>query len=316
MGLLTAQLAVATQAAQLSARAWLNRMDKALQQINYEGTFVYLHDNRVDTMQITHRADGRGGVERLLSLNGSPREIIRKHHSLTCILPDSRSVVVEKHHAAHPFPGPLTNTDTDVLQSDYTFKTGGKARVAGHECQIVAIQPKDQYRYGYRLWLDENTGIPAKSTLIGKHGHVIEEVMFTRLKFPAKIPDSALKPSIDHKGYTWSIQGERSIPHDPHAVAQWRVTRLPPGFSLSLNEFQHVAGARAPVRHMVFTDGLASVSVFAEPADSRQPQLHGLSRMGAVNAYGRVLDGHQITVVGEVPAKSVRMIGESIKLHK
>ncbi|NNG11861.1 MAG: hypothetical protein HKM88_01280, partial [Halobacteria archaeon] len=38
----------------------------------------------------------------------------------------------------------------------------------------------------------------------------------------------------------------------------------------------------------------------------------GLSGMGAMNAFGAIVDGHQVTVVGEVPALTVEMMARSV----
>ena len=297
-----------------SPEIWLRRMNAALRDRNYTGTFVYIHGPHLDSIQITHRADAKGGIERLMSLTGPPREIIRGHHSVKCVLPDSRLVLVERRYAAQNFPAALpSSVPAKRLAAYYHFKDLGEGRIAGYQSKIIGILPRDQYRYGYRLWLDVRTGMLLRSDLLDSDGHTVERVMFTSLHYPKTIPDSALQPTEIRGGFVWNIQGDSEKLSAAEEHVHWQATRLPPGFVLSLTDVQRVAGVQQPVRHMVFSDGLASVSVFAEAASQSRKALIGPSQMGAVNAFGRQIGDHHLTVVGEVPRATVQMIAESMR---
>ncbi|MGD8378750.1 MAG: MucB/RseB C-terminal domain-containing protein [Gammaproteobacteria bacterium] len=291
---------------------WLDLMGDAVQSRNYEGTFVYRHDEKLETMRIVHRADDDGESERLVSLNGSAREVIRHGDTLRCILPDDRSILVQHSQRTAPFPARLP-ADTGNLAGHYEFLDLGTDRIANRECKVIGVKPKDGYRYGYRLWLDRATGLPLRSDLIGEKGHTVEQVMFTSFSTPASIPDSELKPDADARDFVVHVRKADKQSAKEGEPRHWQVNHLPPGFEINMNQIQHLAGGNSVVRHMVFSDGLASVSLFAEPVDGGKDVLRGLARMGAVNAYGRVVDGFQITVVGEVPAATVKMIGESVQ---
>ncbi|MGB9428371.1 MAG: MucB/RseB C-terminal domain-containing protein [Gammaproteobacteria bacterium] len=295
--------------------AWLDRMNVALRDLNYQGTFIYIHENRLETMRVAHRADAEGGIERLVSLTGPPREVIRGHKNVKCVLPDSRTVLVERRYAAAHFPAALpTSVHASKLAVFYNFRDIGTDRIAGYQCKIISIEPRDQYRYGYKLWLDTRTGMLLRSDLLSSDGRTVEQVMFTSLNYPRSIPDSALEATEIRPGYTWNIQGdsEKLAPDEAHV--SWKATKLPPGFVLSLSDVQRVAGVPQPVRHLVFSDGLASVSVFAEATDPGHKSLIGPSQMGAVNAFGRQVGSHHLTVVGEVPAATVELIAQSMQL--
>lgn len=295
--------------------AWLARVDAALRTLNYQGTFVYTHGDQVSSMRITHRGDAAGGVERLESLNGPLREVIRDHENVESVFPDSRRVLLERRSSALHFPAALVDgVNAARLAGNYDLQDLGKGRVAGLPCQIVSIAPRDQYRYGYKLWLDERTGMLLRSDLLSKDGQVVARVMFTSLSYPQNIPDSALRDTEIRPGFTWSRQGDSEPPAPDEAGVHWQVERLPPGFVLASQSVQRVAGTHQPVRHLMFSDGMATVSVFAEAAAENDHALLGPSTMGPINAFGRQLGNHHITVVGEVPAATVKLIAESVRL--
>lgn len=296
---------------------WLERMNNALRHLNYRGTFVYLRNDRIETLQITHRGDDQGGMERIISLTGPKREIVRDHKEVKCILPANHSVLVERRYAqaSRLVSAIPAGMDASKLQAYYQFKDLGSDRIAGIECKIIGIEPRDDYRYGYKLWLDAQTGMLMRSDLLDQKELLVERVVFTSLQYPHHIPDSDLAAKEIRSGYTWNIQGDSEQPLEEEKDATWHAGKLPPGFALSLSDVQRVAGAAHPVRHLVYSDGLASVSVFAELVSPGRKLLLGPSRVGAVNAYGRTLNGRHLTVVGEVPAATVEMIAKAMELQ-
>lgn len=313
---LTATAAVAQE----DARDWLRQMSTASQELNYRGTFVYLHQGRLEAMRIIHRAsDDAGEQERLVALTGDAREVIRDQDRVTCILPRSKAVMVGRSLPRKPFPAALPR-DLDDLTDNYEFLVQGEERVAGLPARIVLIRPRDAYRYGYRLWLDSGSRLLLKSELIDTGGQAVEQIMFTELELLDTIPESELQSDLrgedyTRKGHDRTATAEGAVAGDAVSASGWTVTRLPPGFMLThSNRHALPSAGSAEVEHLVFSDGLATVSVYIEPESaSDQPGLAGASRMGAVNALGLRQNGHQITVVGEVPQMTVERMGESVQ---
>jgi sigma-E factor negative regulatory protein RseB len=300
-----------------SVQALLERMSRALQTLNYEGTFVYLHDGDLDAMHIVHRHDANGTEERLTSLTGVPREVIRKPGNVECILPHKRLIVVDTSRRRNQFPMILTQVPrTAGLAKYYDLVRLGRERTAGRDCEVIALKPKDGYRYGYRLWLDAGTAMLLRSELVDGHGRTLERVMFTNLKLPAKIPAKELEPTIDSSGFTRRTRGSEASAAAADPGFGVRVGDLPPGYAKTVDEVQRLSGMDAPVRHLVFTDGLASLSVFVGPLRAGRDALRGESHMGSVNAYGRVLNGFRITVVGDVPAATVKRVAQTVSVQK
>ena len=312
--LLCCLLALQVHAAEPDAKQWLERMTRALAEQNYEGFFFHVRDSRSERMRIIHRVD-RGKVsERLVSLDGSGREIIRNATEVICYLPDRRTVLVEKRSERSDSSSLLGGLPSysESLETLYDIeKVGGVVKTLGRKTQIVSIQPRDQYRYGYRLWLDQETALPLKSQLCDRQGRVIEQILFSEVNLRDRISAEDLRPAVSGEGYRWLRQTTQPIVVAGMTVG-WSVIRLPAGFKLTERRVQAIAGSNAPVRHLVFSDGLATVSVFIEPRDTQSEPMHGLTRVGAAFAYSRYLDGNQVTALGEVPAATVEAIAAGV----
>ncbi len=297
---------------------WLEKMAVAMKTLNYEGAFVYVHDNQIESMQIIHGRDETGEHERLFSLNGAAREILRVNDELKCILPDSQAVLVEKSRPKQYIP-PALLTITKKLGRFYEFKVLGEDRVADKIAQVIAVHPKDPYRYGYRLWLDKKTGLLLKSDLVNARGQSLEQIMFTRLDVLDHMPNKHLEPVIDGHDFKWfESKQQPDISSSNKGAARksgWKVTHVPGGFTKSMQKIHSLPRNRMPVEHMVFTDGFSSISVFIEKPQELKDIFEGVSHMGAVHAYGTMISGHQVTVVGEVPEDAVMIIGDSVQYH-
>ena len=304
-------------------RAWLEKMNHALAMRNYDGTFFHLSDGHVETMRIVHRVKAGRITERLQSLDGSGREFIRNNDELTCYLPDQHTILVEPRQDHGPFLGPLAHFGADVGEF-YSLELLPTVRVLGRAAKVIVVNPKDQYRFGYRLWLDENTAMPLKSQLCDSRGQVIEQIVFARLEMPDNIPDSELTPAVPTQGMRWVRQGFSGATPPP-ALLAFRASELPPGFHLTVAGGQTLGAATVPAAHLVYSDGLATVSVFVEAqpdpksgsngrtdAEPEAP-MQGLARVGSGFAFSTVVQGHQVTAVGEVPARTVEFIAHSVK---
>lgn len=306
-----AALADGPAPAQLPVR-WLARMNVALTTRNYDGTFSHWHGGRVEMLRIIHRVQDGAVSERLASLDGSGREFIRTGSSLACYLPDRRTVLVEQRPREQSLVGfPTVNDET---ASFYDIREVGHSRLNRRETHIITVSPRDEYRYGYRLWIDDSTAMPLKSQLCDARGNVIEQIVFASLTLPKRIPDSAFRPEVSTEGFQW-LRNEASAPLPPVAALAWNAMRLPPGFRMAMRAAQVLPGSSVPVDHLVFTDGVASVSVFVEmqQAHADQPSVAQSAAVGSSSAFSTVVDGHKITAVGEVPPATVQYIVTQVK---
>jgi len=293
------------------ALEWLLRIHRAAQELTYDGTFVYQHGGKLDTMRVFHRVDKGVVTARLVSLTGPAREVIRTNDEVLCYLPDQKSVYVE--HRRLDGKGFLAIVPERLadLEQNYTVELGKSARVAGRLAQQLTIRARDDYRYGYRLWADRETGLLVRAELVDERGRPLEQFMFTQITIGAEIPDAALEPQTPVEGLTWYRDGEGA---QEAPTKSWRAEQLPQGFRLSSSVIRRLPLGNRVVEQLVYSDSLAAVSVFVERLGDRGTagMLQGPVRMGALHAFGKVLDGHYVTVVGEVPPKTIAMIGDSL----
>jgi len=295
----------------LAPRDWLERMTAAMSQMSYQGTFVYVRDGAVETMRITHVTDETGVRERLYSVSGPHREVIRDRKGVRCVLQDSASVVEDPIVASSYFPElPLAIIDNHT--SGYRLETGGEARIAGHTARRVSISPEDDFRYGYDFWLEEQTGLLLKWVLFDTKHKPLAKLMFTDFAIGSAVnmdeleSDSRAEDFVEMK--TFSLQNTVVTRSSP----RWQPAKLPPGFQLASHS--HKSGADGVYEHMVYSDGLAAVSVYVEQQGDEASVKPGESQLGTNNAYTRTQGTLQITVIGEVPAITVKAIANEMAL--
>lgn len=290
------------------AQHLLERMMLAVNSLNYQGTFIYLHDGQLELMEILHAVHGDTVQERLISLNGAPREVIRNSAAVTCIMPEMGRVSVDYRPENRGF-SLIGAIDPAQLADRYHFSVLDDARIAGRLTQVVAIIPRDEFRYGYRLYLDEESGLPLKSDLMDEQGEPLEQIMFTSLEISPTIP----LPESNEA----AVEVATKLVKKPHnsgvEKSRWRFQNLPMGFKLTTYTDIPDRPIDKRAEHMVLSDGLATISIFVEKGVTEQA-LNGVSRMGAVNAWGGPVAGYQVTVVGEVPAATVKQVAQTLLL--
>ncbi|NNE64115.1 MAG: hypothetical protein HKN34_08530 [Gammaproteobacteria bacterium] len=293
-----------------NAMEWIQSMSEAMRNLSYRGNFVYMHDNQLESMSIAHTRNKSGEKERLLSLNGEAREVIRDDKNLTCIWPASRKVVVD-FSRKNNFSPIFIPDDIENISQLYNFEMVGKDRIAGQATTVVQIRPKDRFRYGLKFWINKENHLMMKSILVDENNRAVEQVMFTNLELvadPADIVFDAV-PVID-ENYTLVRFHSGDNSGQTGTESSWQTRSIPAGFRQKSILKRHDVDTNQASYQMVYTDGLASLSIFIE---KRSPQLKlGKMSMGAVNAYIRHLDDYMVTAIGEVPEVTVKSMAESI----
>ncbi len=291
-----------------SAIEWLRAVRAAAQRANYTGTIVYQRGDEVRSSHIVHFFDGATPRERVLTLDGRPREFIRQGDEVQCLYPKSHRLVIERPGPRATFPA-LGQIDVSRVLEHYLLTTGEVERVAGIECRVLHLAPRDALRYGYKLWVEPNSGLLLKIQVLGGDDAVIEQIAFSDVRIGESINAAELKPS-------WSTAGWEVVRHPSHQIELsrqgWSIT-APEGFRM-LTEVERNLGndSTQAAWQAVYSDGLATVSVFIEPgaasADPEPPQHHGPS-----SAVMRRVGDARVTVVGEVPPMTARSIADSVR---
>lgn len=310
-----------TEAAELEAQRLLRKIPLAAQTLNYSGTFTYQQGSKVRTSRITHVVQGKTELEKLEVLDGKPREYVRKNDEVVYYAPDAKAMLIEQRVTREGFPAMLAR-DPDQLLAHYRAYLGETSRVAEYDCQIVILEPRDRLRHGYRLWVDKSSGLLLRTQTVADD-KVIEQVGFTQLAI-GNISTQLVRPSYANVR-DWRI--ERSALQYVE-MPNLSIGFLPPGFKQTVAVKRYLtqtatdatgAGGGAIAREvvqLVFSDGLAAISIFVEPGI--QSGTEGSIQQGAVNIIGKRLDDFWLTIVGEVPMAAVKQVANSVefKSHK
>jgi sigma-E factor negative regulatory protein RseB len=297
-----------------SALQWLQRIYAASEKLSYTGTFVYQQGQRVETSRIVHVVDASGPRERLETLDGVPREVVRNGDEVVCYLPGSSTVKIDKQPGRRPFPAILSEQLKDVSEN-YDVRKGDLERVGGYSCQILTLEPKDRMRYGHRLWADVNTGMLLRATTFNEKREMLEQFKFTQVQIGGSIGREQLKSRYSRQTKGWHVEDSGATSANL-AESGWTLRSRPPGFR-TVAEMVRKVGGTGGVGHIVLSDGLAAISVFIEPASSRRPVTQsGLAQQGAINVYTRPVGNYWVTVVGEAPAESVKYVANAVEYHK
>jgi sigma-E factor negative regulatory protein RseB len=294
---------------------WLEVAAFAGHQTDYSGVFIYHYDNRVETSNIIHVTEANGEYEKLGSLDGPKHEIIH-HDGQVWVYNNHKMVQVGSQQGRSRFPF-LLPEQLSALSANYQAKLLEVERVAGYNAQVILFQPKDNLRYTHKIWVHTDSGLLLKAAVLGDKNKVAELYAFTQLQIGGKIDRSWVR-ECDSVG----LHG-KGLPKPPETARDitptnsgWVADMLPSGFKKTM-EIQRPMhhGKHAPVTQIVFSDGLSAISIFIEPNDGDQDDVDGLSSRGAVNLYHKVLDKNLVTVVGEVPPRTVMQVLDSVRYN-
>ncbi|MES2355464.1 MAG: MucB/RseB C-terminal domain-containing protein [Pseudomonadota bacterium] len=293
--------------------AWLNRIAKSTIETAFSGTYIHHYGPRMETSRITHIADEAGEQEKLETLDGPLREIIRKNDELICYFPDAKLMKLDRKRARKFFPALIS--DVAAIKENYTAKLDGIDRVAGFDCQVVIVDPKDNLRFAHRFCAEVNSGLLLSATVLSERGDPVEQFAFTQVVIGNSVSRDLLKSTYadNYKKNGW--QTDKSALQEPRSTdSGWYVKSLPPGFKKIAEVKRNMPGRIEPVIQQVYSDGLASVSTFIETTQAGDKQHAGLLQQGSYNLYVRPLEDRSFTVkvLGEVPRASLQQIGNSL----
>ena len=291
------------------AMAWLQLAQQAAQRLNYSGTFVYMHlGGQPQTSRITHVFEAGNERERLDILEGAPLTILRANEEVRSYSPDTKTVMIERRSGRGGFPALLTDPSA-AIEEQYDVRKGELARVAGLDCQVLVLEARDRMRYGHRLWIEVATGLLLKAQMINERGDVVEQIAFSQVEIGGSAEKYASRISRPRGGKEWRTATPGVTPAR-FADAGWLIENPLPGFRKVL-ELKRGLGA-TEVGQVVFSDGLASVSVFIETMRGASAS-EGMSSQGAVNVYRRRIGDHLVTVLGEVPPACISRFAQAIE---
>jgi sigma-E factor negative regulatory protein RseB len=299
------------------AIAWLKKMAEAARQQNYSGTIVYQHRNQVETSRVVHFVNAAGGeFEKLETLDGPPREVVRSNDQVICYLPIAKTVLIEERsRSARNFPALLPES-LHGISENYQVRKEGVDRVAGYDCQWIVLAPRDSLRYGRSFCAELGSSLPLRAHTLNEKAEPIESFAFTQLTIGGSFNRERVKSKYAEQSRVQNWRIDRSAlnvaPSTPTETG-WVLSTPVPGFKKLMEAKRSLGGRPGAVSQIVLSDGLAAVSIFIEPMP-RSPTAQTLSHQGAVNIYKRSYRNHVVTVLGEAPAATIMQIANSLEL--
>lgn len=298
--------------------AWLVLQKAALaaRELNYQGIFIYQNGDQARSVQITHMNDNGRELTRNMVLDnklqaGQAREVFSQGSDIVIFHPKNDKVIIEKRRGQNLFPAMLP-VNLQSLKLSYIARVGMLDYVAGRQAQIIELIPKDAYRYSYKIWTDTEYGLLVKMTLLNDKTETLEQIAFQELSMLNSHDLNWFQPRIDaSKNYV--MEDATSL---NRVNTNWIVAELPPGYIKVDHIELMVNGKTSPVNQMIFSDGIASVSLFIEPIIKGMRTKTGHKLVGSTNICANVINGYQVVVVGEVPLATVQMISKAVSFKK
>jgi sigma-E factor negative regulatory protein RseB len=303
-------VACSTQAAPGSDPiAWLQRAAEAARSSSYGGTFAHSNGDRTSTVRITHVNVNGEEHERIEPLDGPPLEIVRKNDEMFCYFPDAKTVRLDRRVTPRFFPAILSPTPAAVTAS-YDVKLGKTERVLGYDCQWIRLEPRDNLRYAQRLCSEVNSGLVIRAKTFNEQNQMIELYTFTDLKLGRDVARSDVRSIFEARVKRW-ITDSQPREEAKSVDTGWAVNNAPSGFHKVTELRRTLPGRPQPVSQIIFSDGVASLSVFVEP--NAPPRVaDASSEDGTTTFFVHPMGEHLVSVLGEVPLATAQQVGLSV----
>jgi len=311
------------------AAQWLRRIQQAAHRLDYCGVATHQQGSDSHALRIIHVLDATGERERVELLDGAPHEWLRHNEQVERLWPERRAVVREARRSER-FPGLLSQPSVPLAELFKHYQLHVRPdmqRLAGRRCRQMHLVPRDARRYGYRLCVDAQTNLLLQKQTLAADGSVVEQTAFTTLQLGRDVDVAVLAspwpkaqwPVYEHDLKPVSLAARGWAVRPPAGFVTQTVVSRRPWRAAGDNNAGSAADNDRDIVQILLSDGLATISVFIEPAlpdadptnAAHRVPLQGASRHGALNAWGARIAGHWLTGVGEVPGATLKKLIES-----
>ena len=290
-----------------NARQLLTDMAQAMSTLNYQGKIALFRNGKLDTLQFYHAVHDGVEQERLVSLNSPLRESIRTAEQVKCHFLDTKKVIVDHRPSRRSFLMDMPN-NLESAEKYYSFQLVGNETIAALSARVVVLKPLDNFRYTRKIWLSKDSALPLKFEIIGDKGAILEQLVFTELQVTNSLPFAEIQvdqqSSVQHIHQLETLDFDRSL---------FELKKIPPGFQKVYYTRRSLHHSSKPVDHLLLSDGFSSISVYLEKTATKIKPVHQAA--GAVNSYKRMLNDYQLTLMGEVPGRTLQYIADGIFLR-
>ena len=292
------------------ALAWLQRAAQAARGASYAGTFVHTNGDRTSTVRISHAIVGNDEHERIEPLDGPAYEIVRKNDEMFCYFPDAKTVRLDRRVTARFFPSFLSGTATAVAAS-YDVKLGATERVLGYECRWIRLEPRDSMRHAQSVCSEVSSGLVIRARTSNASRLPLEHYTFTDLKLGPQAARPDMKSIYEARVKRWL--GDSQPREETKTMdTGWTVNNAPAGFFKVAELRRSLPGREHPVSQLIYSDGVASLSVFVEPNKGPARVAEASTEDGATSFFVRPMGETLVSVLGEVPLATAQQVARSV----
>ena len=301
------------------ARASLERLSQSLRQLNFNTSFVVVKNNQAEPYHWLHgvmdteskdgEATAKVELEILALLNGPRRDILRVGNTVSYIEPEYAPYSIASSQISGPIPA-VFGRDISILDDNYHFVPVGKSRVLGRAAQLIRIVPKDAHRYGYWLWLDQDSGLMLKLAVVTRKGQLLEQIQFTHLEISDNVSENLKQLHITDLPKVIELSAK-----DDDTQLAWQVNWLPNGFNEIKSDRHRITSSKQAVEFMLFNDGLIDISVYVNPSQEKQRAIE-YAHDGATIVLSHVVNNIEVSVVGKIPLASAKKIVSSLSFTR
>jgi len=303
------------------AKLSLERLSQSLRKLNFNTSFVVVKNNQAEPYHWLHgvvekpeveNTDANGDsveLEVLALLNGPRRDILRINNTVSYIEPEYSPYSIRSEQISGPIPT-VFGRDISILENNYHFVSVGKNRVLGRATQLIRIVPKDSHRFGYWLWLDQQSGLLLKLAVITRQGKLLEQIQFTHLDITATISENLKQLQATELPKAIDIAAKQQM-----TELSWQVNWLPDGFESIKSDRHRINTNKQAVEFMLFNDGLVDISVYVNPSKEKQRAIE-FAIDGATMVLNQVINNIEVSVVGKIPLETAKKIVNSVSFNR
>ena len=285
----------------------LEKSAKASQQLNYEGVFHSHSSSESNSTHVIHANIDNKEYCLLKMLDGAPNEVFCSGDMVYVTSQDG--LLIKKRKNQFLFPSVLPS-DIKHLKKNYQLSFGEKKRVADRMAQHIELKAKDNLRFNYHIWIDDKNLLPLKLIVTNNKNQPIEQSTFTTIAFSEVIDKDIFEKNINlSKVYV----SKNKFIENYVSNKFWNLKDLPSGFKEVDLISRRVNGLNLLDYQIIFSDGLAYVSLFIRPITRGTEPKEGTVAIGPTNISARYQDGYQIMSVGMVPPETVNTFSGAIE---
>ena len=293
---------------------WFDRMSQAISQRDYQGTYVILDDKKLFSYYLQHSNKNDTAIERIVQLDEDGIEVISTASSVTQYIPHN-----SEHQSTHIIkPSPFSifnNLSSEQLTQSYSLQLMPKERICGYQAVVIQLT-SDKWRNRYKIWIDQQSALPLKVSVLDDFNNVIKEFRYVNLDIK-KEGEYIIVPNNKNISQSHSmIKRTKVIPTKSHShqdIPASPVTWKPENFHLVSSGL--IDSTQENYLNYTYSDGLNTFSLLVSDLPVKHFSEESSTTVGATNILISNKDQKLISILGEVPIQTLKKIAKSAEFN-